>query len=89
MIKAALRRKKEAYMQNHWLRRVILFLSGQTVSLFGSALVQYAITWHITLTTQSGVMMTIATLCGFLPQVVISLFAGVWADRYNKKTWYS
>ena len=25
------------------------------------------------------------TLVGFLPQIVVSFFAGVWADRYNKK----
>lgn len=30
-------------------------------------------------------MMTLSTLCGFLPQVLISIFAGVWADRYSKK----
>lgn len=68
-----------------WQRRTVLFLAGQTVSLFGSSLVQYAIIWHITLSTSSGVMMTIATLCGFLPQIAISLFAGVWADRYNRR----
>ncbi len=72
-------------MNQQWKRRIILFLAGQTVSLFGSSIVQYAINWHITLTTQSGLMLTIATLCGFLPQVLISLFAGVWADRYNRK----
>ena len=25
------------------------------------------------------------TICSLLPQVVISLWAGVWADRYNRK----
>jgi DHA3 family macrolide efflux protein-like MFS transporter len=30
-------------------------------------------------------MVTISTICSFLPQLVISLFAGVWADRYNRK----
>jgi len=68
-----------------WKRNVALFLSSQTVSLFGSMLVQYAITWHITLETKSGVMMTAAILCGSLPTFVISPFAGVWADRYNRK----
>lgn len=72
-------------MQEHWLRRTAVFLAGQTVSLFGSSLVQYAISWHITLTTKSGLMLTVATLCGFLPQVLISLFAGVWADRFSRK----
>lgn len=72
-------------MENNWKKQVSLFLTSQAISLFGSSLVQYAIIWYITLQTQSGVMTTIATLCGFIPQVLISLFAGVWADRYNKK----
>ena len=69
----------------HWKRDIVLFLSGQTISLFGSSLVQFAIIWHITLTTSSGLMVTISTLCGFLPQLLISLFAGVWADRCSRK----
>ena len=68
-----------------WQRKVILFLSGQTVSLFGSSLVQFAIVWYITLSTQSGSIMTIYSICAFAPQVVISLFSGVWADRYNRR----
>jgi len=70
---------------DHWKRKTTLFLTAQTISLFGSSLVQYAIIWYITLTTTSGVMMTISTVCGFLPQMAISLFAGVWIDRYNRK----
>lgn len=73
-------------MKNDWKKNIILFLASQTISLFGSSLVQYAIMWHITLTTQSGVMMTIAIICGFVPTLLLSPFAGVWADRYNRKT---
>lgn len=71
-------------MQN-WKRNVAFFLAGQTISIMGSYLVQYAIMWHITLTTQSGLMMTIAIVCGFLPTFFISPFAGVWADRHDRK----
>lgn len=66
-------------------KKIVWFLISQTITLLGSSLVQYAIIWYITLTTNSGVMMTISTLCGFLPQLAISLFAGVWADRYSRK----
>ncbi|MBC7960562.1 MAG: MFS transporter, partial [Vallitaleaceae bacterium] len=69
----------------HWKRKTALFITGQTISLFGSSLVQFAIIWYITLRTQSGMMMTISTICGFLPQLIISLFSGVWADRYNRR----
>lgn len=72
-------------MQVDWKRNVTLFLTSQAVSLFGSALVQLAITWHITLTTQSGTMMTLAIICGFVPMLFVSPFAGVWADRYDRK----
>ncbi len=72
-------------MNNNWIRNIILFLGSQTISLFGSNLVQYAIFWYITLTTQSGVMLTISILCGFLPTFFLSPFAGVWADRYPRK----
>lgn len=61
------------------------FLTSQTISLFGSMLVQYVITWYITLKTQSATMMTISIVCGFLPTFFLSPFAGVWADRYNRK----
>ncbi len=70
---------------DNWKRQAIIFLLGQTISLFGSSIVQFTISWHITLTTKSGLMMTIATLCGFLPQLIISFFGGVWADRFNRK----
>lgn len=68
-----------------WRKRTALFLSSQSVSMFGSMLVQYAIIWYVTLTTKSGAMLTIATVASFLPQIVISLLAGVWADRYPRK----
>ena len=69
----------------HWVRHVVLFLGGQTVSLFGSSLVQYAILWYLTLETQSGTVLALATAFGFLPQAFASVFGGVWADRYNRK----
>lgn len=69
----------------HWKKTIRWFVSGQLVSLFGSMLVQYAITWYITLTTQSGLMMTLSILFGFLPSLLMSPLAGAWADRYDRK----
>ncbi|WP_036770012.1 MFS transporter [Photorhabdus australis] len=68
-----------------WKRKTALFLSAQTISLLGSSIVQFSIVWYITLSTSSGEMLAISVLCAFLPQVLISLFAGVWADTYNRK----
>ena len=68
-----------------WKKRVTVFLVSQTVTTFGSMLVQYAIMWHLTLTTKSGTILALAALFGFLPQAIVSIFAGVWADRVNRK----
>jgi len=62
-----------------------LFLISQNISLFGSSVVVFAIIWHITLETSSGLWLTLSTVCAVLPEVVISLWGGVWADRYNRK----
>ncbi|HZK87895.1 MAG TPA: MFS transporter, partial [Anaerovoracaceae bacterium] len=72
-------------MQDNWKTKAIIFLSSQILSLFGSSVVSYAVVWYITLKTGSASLMTVSILASFLPQIVISLFAGVWADRYNRK----
>ena len=69
----------------HWRQKAGWFLSSQAVSLFGSSITQFAIVWYVTLSTSSGVMIMLSSLCSFLPQILISLFAGVWADRHNRK----
>lgn len=72
-------------MYENWKLQIGKFLAAQTISLFGSALVQYAMVWYLTLYTGSGKVLTLSTICGFLPQVLISFFAGTWLDRYNRK----
>ncbi|MDR0796360.1 MAG: MFS transporter [Tannerella sp.] len=68
-----------------WKKNTALFLTSQTLSLFGTMLVQFAIMWHIVLETQSGALMTIYILVAVLPTFFTSLMGGVWADRYSKK----
>jgi DHA3 family macrolide efflux protein-like MFS transporter len=59
---------------------------GQAFSLLSSSAVQFTIIWWITVETGSAIALTIASIVGLLPQVVIGLFAGVWIDRYNRKS---
>ncbi|MCL2146205.1 MAG: MFS transporter [Synergistaceae bacterium] len=68
-----------------WKKRISIFLISQNISLFGSSIVGFAVIWHITLETSSGFWIMLATICTLTPQVLISLFGGVWADRYNRK----
>ncbi len=69
----------------NWKRTVTLFLGGQSVSMFGSMLVQYSIFWYLTLETRSGWVLALSIVFGMLPQAVVSIFGGVWADRLNRK----
>jgi len=69
----------------NWKKNSAFFIGGQSISLFGSMLVQYAIMWHITLETRSGLIMTLSILAGFIPSLFLSPFAGVWVDRFNRK----
>lgn len=64
---------------------VVLFLTGQTISLFGSSLVQYAVMWYLTLQTKSGTVMMAYALFAFLPQGILSLVGGTLADRVSRR----
>ena len=74
-----------AALPAHWKRNVSLFLTGQTISLFGSMIVQYAVMWYITFETGSGLAVALYALAAFLPQGIISIFGGVLADRMNRR----
>ena len=76
---------ESSHQDKLWKKKAVAFLVGQAITLFGSSLVQMAIIWHVTLTTSSGAWVTALTLSSLVPQILISFFAGVWADRYDRK----
>ena len=64
---------------------ILLFLISQNLSLFGSSVVGYAIIWYVTLETSSGTWMMAVALATMVPPLLVSLYSGVWADRYSRK----
>ena len=68
-----------------WQKRILLFLTSQCITLFGSTLVQMALVWYATMQTSSGAWVAAFTVCSYLPQFLISFIGGVWADRYHRK----
>ena len=66
-------------------RNYLTFWSGQLVSLFGSSVAQFVIIWWITLETGSALYLSLASLLGFAPMIILSPFAGVFVDRWNRK----
>lgn len=75
----------ETTATTRWRRNVALFLTGQTVSLFGSMVVQYVVMWWVTLETRSGMAVALYAVAAFLPQGLVSIFGGVLADRMNRR----
>lgn len=63
---------------------ILLFLGG-LISRIGSSIHYIALTWFVLDTTNSGTMTGIIMLLSTLPSVLIGPFAGVTADRINRK----
>jgi len=58
---------------------------GQAVSLITSAVLQMAIIFYLTEKTQSSMVLSMASLVGFLPYAVFGPAIGVLVDRYSRK----
>ncbi|MCA9962309.1 MAG: MFS transporter [Anaerolineales bacterium] len=67
------------------LKPFFVIWSGQSVSLLGSQLVQFALIWWLTQTTGSATVLAMASLVGLVPQVVLGPFVGVLVDRWSRR----
>ena len=70
----------------NWKRSFFTIWAGQAISLITSAVLQMAIIWHLTNTTGSAMVLSMATMVGFLPQAILGTMIGVLVDRFNRKT---
>lgn len=72
-------------MNTNWKHRFFTIWAGQAISLISSAVLQMAIIWHLTNTTGSAMVLSLATMVGFLPQAIFGTMIGVLVDRWNRK----
>jgi DHA3 family macrolide efflux protein-like MFS transporter len=68
-----------------WKTQFFTIWAGQAVSLITSAILQMAIILYLTETTGSALVLSLASLVGFLPYAVLGPFIGVLVDRCNRK----
>ena len=68
-----------------WKSQFFTIWAGQAASLITSAILQMAIILYLTETTGSALILSLASLVGFLPYAVLGPFIGVLVDRYNRK----
>src|SRR5262245_66250 len=69
----------------NWALRFFAIWTGQAFSLFGSALVQFALIWWLTQKSGSATVLALATLAGMLPMILLGPFAGALVDRWNRR----
>lgn len=70
---------------SHWRKRFLWLAVGQAISILTSSIFQMAIVWYLTSETESAMVITFATLCGYLPQAILGLFTGTFVDKHNRK----
>lgn len=69
-----------------WLRTYLFIWAGQFVSMLTSYAVQFALIIWLSLEYKSAEVLAYAGIAGMLPQALIGPFAGVFIDRWNRKT---
>jgi DHA3 family macrolide efflux protein-like MFS transporter len=63
----------------------LFFWVGQLISILGSSIVQFTIIWWVTLTYESALYLSLAAMLGFGSTIAVSLFAGVYVDRWSRR----
>ncbi|MDX9865586.1 MAG: MFS transporter [Anaerolineaceae bacterium] len=69
----------------NWRKPFFLIWTGQSVSLLGGQLVQFALIWWLTVKTGSATMLAFASFFSYLPEVILAPFAGALVDRWNRR----
>lgn len=73
-------------MISHWKQKFAVLWVGQALSILTSMLSQYALIWYLTDLTGSSTVLSLATMAALLPQGILSLFTGAFADRFDRRT---
>ena len=66
-------------------RDFTLVVAGQIISLFGNAILRFALPLYLLKETGSSALFGTVTALALLPMILLSLLGGVLADRVNKR----
>lgn len=58
---------------------------GQIISLFGNAVLRFALPLYLLNQTGSAALFGVVSACAFLPMIVLNPIGGIFADRVNKR----
>lgn len=60
-------------INNNWKKVFYIISGGQAFSVLGSSMVQFAIIWWLTVKTDSAMVLSTASIAGYLPHAVQGL----------------
>lgn len=63
----------------------IMVVIGQIISLFGNAILRFALPLYLLNETQSPALFGVVSACSFIPMILLSPVGGILADRINKR----
>ncbi|MED3126667.1 MFS transporter [Bacillus wiedmannii] len=81
----SLRLHIENKKRNQELRNICLYSIAKTVSIFGTAMYSFALGLYVLQITGSALNFAITLILGTIPMIVMNPFAGVIADKVDKK----
>jgi len=67
-------------------RNYRLFFGGQELSVIGTWMTQVATSWLVYRLTMSPLLLGLVSFSGQVPAVLLTPFAGVWVDRWDRRT---
>lgn len=72
--------QKKGFSKDFWL-----VVAGQIISLFGNAVMRFALPIHLLNMTGSAAILGVVSGCAFVPLAIMSPIGGIIADRVNKR----
>jgi MFS transporter, DHA3 family, macrolide efflux protein len=67
------------------MKKFFVLWASQAASLFGSAVVDFALAWYLTRETGSATVLATALMAALIPQIILGPFVGPLIDRWSRK----
>lgn len=68
-----------------WVIPFFTIWTGQSISLIGSRIAQFALVWWLTETTGSATVLATASMVALIPEIVLAPFSGALTDRWKRR----
>lgn len=77
--------QNQQIQKEKWNHNYFMVVIGQIISLFGNAILRFALPLYLLNQTGSAALFGMVSACAFIPMVVLAPVGGILADRVNKR----